>query len=155
MHTCTGFLLSTWNASALIDKNLRNFLVSIFSSSSACFTYKTGKMLFRTGWEPDCNEHKNSFINEWVNLSQECEEQDKERFHHFRDVFLGSSRISVQVSLKFYAKCTVSTAIVWKLQDNGTMEMLFWVIFGKINLGSIPMLIHSWFILELFCLKPK
>lgn len=42
MHTCTGFLLNTWNASALIDKNLRNFLVSMFSSSSACFTYGRG-----------------------------------------------------------------------------------------------------------------
>lgn len=41
-HTCTGFRLNTWNASALIDKNLRNFLVSIFSSSSACFTCTRG-----------------------------------------------------------------------------------------------------------------
>lgn len=39
IYTCIGFLLNTWNASALIDKNLRNFLVSMFSSSSACFTY--------------------------------------------------------------------------------------------------------------------
>jgi hypothetical protein len=38
MQTCTGFLLSTWKASALIDKNLRNFFVNMFSSSSACFT---------------------------------------------------------------------------------------------------------------------
>lgn len=41
--TCTGFLLKTWNASALIDKNLRNFFVSMFSSSSACFTYTIRK----------------------------------------------------------------------------------------------------------------
>lgn len=41
-HTCTGFRLNTWNASALIDKNLRNFLVSMFSSSSACFTCTRG-----------------------------------------------------------------------------------------------------------------
>ena len=40
LHTCTGFLLNTWNASALIDKNLRNFLVSMFSSSSDCLTYQ-------------------------------------------------------------------------------------------------------------------
>ncbi len=41
--TWTGFLLSTWNASALIDKNLRNFFARIFSSSSACLTCQTIK----------------------------------------------------------------------------------------------------------------
>ena len=38
MLTSTGFLLNTWNDSALIDRNRKNRFAKMFSNSSACFT---------------------------------------------------------------------------------------------------------------------
>lgn len=59
--TWTGFLLRTWNASALIDKNLRNFFVSIFSSSSACFTYnKMKRNEMKSRYKTRCITHDKS-----------------------------------------------------------------------------------------------
>ena len=41
VQTSSGFVLKTWNPFVLIDdNNLRNFFVQMFSSSSACSTYK-------------------------------------------------------------------------------------------------------------------
>lgn len=60
MQTCTGFLLNTWNASALIDRNLRNFFVSMFSSSSACLTYNR-----------KCHKKIKRFLNFEISLIRE------------------------------------------------------------------------------------